>query len=76
MTCINRANFQATVKLLNRKILNTDHTGGKKQLEVELLIQPLTELKTLWMLLIFVLPLHFTAHCYLIDSVISLPTSL
>lgn len=75
MICIHRDNVQPMVKLLNKKILNTDHTGGKKELEVEFLIQPLSKLKTLLMMLIFVLSLHFTVHFHLIDSFISLPTS-
>lgn len=53
------------VKLLNRKPpLNTDYTGGKKQLNVKLLIQPPTKLKTLLMLLEFALP-YISQSCML-----------
>lgn len=45
---------------------------GKREIEEELLIQPLTKLKTWLMLLIFVLPLHFTV----VSLILSLPCLL
>jgi len=73
MICICTDNFQPMVQLLKKNSKQRSCWGEKKQ--VELLIQPLTKLKTLLMLLMFVLPLHFTIHFYPTDFVISLPTS-